>query len=202
MVTLMGRMSHMRPMGLIDVHLNSSCRAVFCRSRQTLRLLRLPQGRNPVQSGTMISPHNPFPGMNPFLEASWSDVHTQLIAYLRDELALRGLPPGLRARTEENLNVEEESIEETRSMRPDVAVMESWKLGVPPSWKPGGEERGPVALAEPKIVLREPEPERWIEITSIHGKRITVIELLSLSNKTGAGRERYAESGRPTKRPE
>jgi len=139
----------------------------------------------------MISPHNPFPGMNPFLEMNWSDVHTQLIAYIRDELALRGLPTGLRARAEESLAVEEEAADEQRIVRPDVAVLESWKQGVPPSWRPSGEERGPVVVADPKIVLREPETERWIEITSIHGKLITVIELLSLSNKTGAGRERY-----------
>jgi hypothetical protein len=102
----------------------------------------------------MISPHNPFPGMNPFLERSWSDVHTQLIAYIRDELALRGLPAGLRARAEERLSVE---------------------------------------LAIPKIVLREPGVERWIEICSEHGKLITVIELLSLANKPSPGRERYLQ---------
>jgi len=47
----------------------------------------------------MISYHNPFPGMNPFLEHRWSDVHTRLIGYIGDELARGGLPQGLRART-------------------------------------------------------------------------------------------------------
>ncbi len=141
----------------------------------------------------MVSPHNPFPGMNPFLERSWSDVHTQLIAYIRDELALRGLPAGLRARAEERLSVEEERLPESPSVRADVAVLESWKQGVPPSWQPGGQDRAPVELAIPKIVLREPGVERWIEICSEHGKLITVIELLSLANKSSPGRQRYLQ---------
>jgi hypothetical protein len=29
---------------------------------------------------------NPFPGMNPYLEQHWRDVHTTLMVYLRDQL--------------------------------------------------------------------------------------------------------------------
>ncbi len=43
---------------------------------------------------------NPFPGMNPWLEEHWGDVHTSLTTYARDQLQPR-LPPGLRARIEE-----------------------------------------------------------------------------------------------------
>lgn len=41
---------------------------------------------------THIMRTNPFPGMNPFLERHWSDVHTKLIAYIADALAEQ-LPP-------------------------------------------------------------------------------------------------------------
>jgi NDP-sugar pyrophosphorylase family protein len=30
--------------------------------------------------------NNPFPGMNPFLERYWSDVHTKLVAYIGDAI--------------------------------------------------------------------------------------------------------------------
>jgi hypothetical protein len=34
---------------------------------------------------------NPFPGMNPYLEAHWWDVHTSLVPYMRNQLQ-RNLP--------------------------------------------------------------------------------------------------------------
>ncbi len=37
---------------------------------------------------------NPFPGMNPYFERYWGDVHSTLIAYLRDQINER-LPPVL-----------------------------------------------------------------------------------------------------------
>ena len=45
----------------------------------------------------MISQNNPFPGMNPWLEPHWSDVHTRLIAYIIDALSPE-LPMDLSAR--------------------------------------------------------------------------------------------------------
>src|SRR5438105_10217308 len=51
----------------------------------------LPRGR-PMPS--------PFPGMDPYLEAHWRDIHAGLVIYARD--ALQGVLPGsLRARVEE-----------------------------------------------------------------------------------------------------
>ena len=37
---------------------------------------------------------NPFPGMNPYLEPHWGDVHASLVIYIRDQLQ-RKLPAGL-----------------------------------------------------------------------------------------------------------
>ena len=50
---------------------------------------------------------NPFPGMNPWLEEHWGDVHTRLTTYACDQLQPR-LPSGLRARIEEYVAVESE----------------------------------------------------------------------------------------------
>jgi hypothetical protein len=48
---------------------------------------------------------SPFPGMDPYLEAHWRDVHASLIIYARD--ALQGVLPGsLRARVEERVLLE------------------------------------------------------------------------------------------------
>jgi hypothetical protein len=137
----------------------------------------------------MGSTRNPFPGMNPFLEQGWSDTHTLLIGYIRDALAQGGLPAGLRARAEEFLSIDEAE-EASQSARADLALVESWREGIAPVWKPEREAPA-VALASPSLVLRESGVERWVEITTAHGRLVTVIEVLSSSNKTGPGRDRY-----------
>ncbi len=53
---------------------------------------------------------NPFPGMNPFLERYWGDAHSTLITYSRDRLN-EHLPVGLKARSQEAVAVQAESIE-------------------------------------------------------------------------------------------
>jgi hypothetical protein len=128
--------------------------------------------------------------MNPFLERGWSDTHTRLIGYICDTLAGCRLPGGLRARAEEFLMVEEPP-EDGGTARADVAVVEPWKHGQRPSW-PGGEPMAAsVALAEPEFVLRPSAIERWVEIRTADGRLVTVIEVLSPSNKCGLGRDRY-----------
>jgi hypothetical protein len=46
--------------------------------------------------------HSPFPGMDPYLEARWSDVHVKLIAFMGETIQPL-LPRDLRARGEERL---------------------------------------------------------------------------------------------------
>ncbi len=48
---------------------------------------------------------SPFPGMHPYLEARWGDVHTSLITYARDQLQ-RQMPRELRVRVEEHVTVQ------------------------------------------------------------------------------------------------
>lgn len=49
---------------------------------------------------------NPFPGMNPYLEDHWRDVHTRLTIYIADQLQER-LPADLVARAEEKVAIVE-----------------------------------------------------------------------------------------------
>src|SRR5207248_5881448 len=48
---------------------------------------------------------SPFPGMDPYLESRWSDVHTALCTGIRTALQPR-LPRGLRARAQQDVLLE------------------------------------------------------------------------------------------------
>src|SRR6185503_14836968 len=66
---------------------------------------------------------SPFPGMDPYLEAHWRDVHARLIIYASD--ALQGaLPSGLRARVEESVLLETPLGIGDHPLYPDVRVVE------------------------------------------------------------------------------
>lgn len=142
---------------------------------------------------------NPFPGMNPWLESHWGDVHTCLTTYARDQLQPQ-LPPGLRARIEEYVAVEEADVESERPrarFAPDVRVIE--RPYAPKAFR--GSATVLAALAEPVIVPRESEPETLHQIQIVDtqaGHRIvTSIEFLSLANKVGEeGREQYRKKQR------
>lgn len=136
----------------------------------------------------MASKKNPFPGMNPYLERRWPDVHTSLIGYIKDAIATN-LPDGLVARAEESIAVD--ALIEIPRYRADVHVEESWKQGVPPAWNPAAATESGVVAAEPDIILVEPLTERWVQISTPDGLIVTLIEILSPTNKTGEGRDRY-----------
>ena len=82
---------------------------------------------------------SPFPGMDPYLEAHWRDVHHRLVTYTSDFLQ-DGLPQSLRARMEERVFVEDEE-GGLRGIYPDVRVFGR------PGWRRTDE--GAVAVAEP-----------------------------------------------------
>ena len=73
----------------------------------------------------MMKQNNPFPGMNPWLQNHWSDVHTKLIAYIADALSPE-LPSALSARAEEHIALESE--DEVDTYRADVAVADDAHL--------------------------------------------------------------------------
>ena len=93
--------------------------------------------------------NNPFPGMNPFLEGSWPDVHTALIGFIREVLADE-LPMDLSARAEEEVTVGSEGEESLTRYRADVAVSAVWPAELPEVWQPSSESA--IAVADPEIV--------------------------------------------------
>lgn len=133
----------------------------------------------------MTASQNPFPGMNPYLERSWPSVHTRLIGYMADALADQ-LPPDLKADPEVGI-----VLGDGAAFQPDVAVVEPWQRGEPTAWQAGGKTIGNVAVTQPEIIQLPSFKQRWIEIRNDKGRLITVIELLSPSNKQGQGRRDY-----------
>src|SRR5882672_3901382 len=103
---------------------------------------------------------SPFPGMDPYLEAHWRDVHASLIIYARD--ALQGVLPGsLRARVEESVLLETPQGEGDHPLFPEVRVVEyASKRGLEMRLEAG------VAVAEPLLIEAEPDPatETFLEI--------------------------------------
>lgn len=129
---------------------------------------------------------NPFPGMNPYLQSHWGDVHSRFMVYACDQINDQ-LPGDLHARVEESLAVDFED-RYSRTIYPDVKVTEldrSLESGASSS----------VAVAEPIVVTipSEKRTERHIEIIDPAGGRVvTAIELLSPQNKSGRmGRRSY-----------
>jgi hypothetical protein len=133
----------------------------------------------------MASTKNPFPGMNPFFENNWTPVHTMLIGYINDEISPR-LPDDILSRPEERVLLDE--LGPGEGYRSDVAMTEVWKEGKRPAWVP--ESAFGTALAKPQILRLPEEVERWIELRTVDGRLVTVIEILSPSNKQDS-RERY-----------
>src|SRR5689334_21101692 len=102
---------------------------------------------------------NPFPGMNPWLEGYWQDVHAKLLVYACDRLNAE-LPPGLQARVDERLAIDAEP-EKPDTYVPDVAITEPWDRPAKPVLGEGGVA---VVAAEPTIVDLGRQILRHIEI--------------------------------------
>jgi hypothetical protein len=135
----------------------------------------------------------PLPGMDPWLEEHWLDVHAAAGIYLRD-LIQESLPGDLIARVEEGLTIESPD-DQTRTMRPDVRVFE------PSGGSAGGSA---TALAEAEVAQEievdedglpllydvpalDPEVLRFVAIRDAAGEErlVTSIELMSPANKNG-----------------
>lgn len=127
---------------------------------------------------------SPFPGMDPYLESRWPEVHARLIVYAANEMN-RALPNDLQASIEESLAVYAEN-EESRGIRPDLHVQEDF--GITDFSTP----ESATAVAEPVVVKRAPHPQRHVEIVGRDGRVITAIEFVSPWNKVGSrAREQY-----------
>ncbi len=138
--------------------------------------------------------NSPFPGMDPYLESRWDDVHSAILTFLKAAIQ-QNLPSPLRARTEQRLIIEEEDGEH-RTFRPDVLVAEP--AGREASGGVATLEAPPENAVEPVrlTAVDAPAKERWLKIIdSGNGNRvITVIEVLSPWNKrAGRGGEEFCE---------
>ncbi|MEO8429259.1 MAG: DUF4058 family protein [Verrucomicrobiota bacterium] len=135
---------------------------------------------------------SPFPGMDPYLETGWEDVHHRLTQYACDTLQL-SLPDDLWARVEERVFVETDA-ERKRHIVPDTFVSRVYPRPEP---QPTELKEGGLAIAEPVVFdLHDLDiTEGYIAIIDRHGGGVvTVIEFLSPTNKTGgAGQEKYLE---------
>ena len=137
-----------------------------------------------------------FPGMDPYLEQHWRDVHARLIIYACDVLQ-SNLPDDLRARVEERVFVESPEGTE-RANYPNVRIIERPRRQTVISPEAG------VAVAEPLVIhlASEPVSQGFIEIVEAgSGHRvITVIEVLSLANKVpGEGQDLYRQKQKELK---
>jgi hypothetical protein len=124
---------------------------------------------------------SPFPGMDPYLEASWSNVHVNLLVAIQAALQ-PVLPRGLRARAEEQVMLESPEGEPLARYRPDVAVVERSNRH-----SQGTSASATIPVPAPFVVrfYDDPQVERHLQIIdTANGNRvITVIEVLSPWNK-------------------
>jgi hypothetical protein len=137
-----------------------------------------------------MSPRNPLPGMNPWLEEHWGDIHHRIVLYCCDQIAQR-LPGDLFAAVEETVYISGEDLDAWR-VRPDVGVFGLETEARPAGWS------GPVTatLAKPTRIryVRQPVVEGHIEIRKFgEGEPlVTAIEVFSPTNKIDRrGRRAY-----------
>src|SRR5207244_3367746 len=76
-----------------------------CRERGGLGCLA--EHRTKCQQASSGIMRNPFPGMNPWLDEYWRDVHVSFLVYASD-LLNREIPEGMQARVDERTAFEAE----------------------------------------------------------------------------------------------
>src|SRR4051812_26102551 len=137
----------------------------------------------------------PFPGVDPWLQSVWGNVHTTVSTYVRD-LLNEQLAPGLIAVTRQRVFIEN-SVGADRSVYMDVHVIQHQRPsaggagGVAVAPPPGTSDE-PIVLEMPGDVFEQP----YIEIIDVQsgGTVVTVIEIVSPSNKrAGEGRDLYEQ---------
>jgi hypothetical protein len=132
---------------------------------------------------------SPFPGIDPFLEdpAYWSDFHATFINYWREAIA-DALPSNYEAGLRERVYLIESEPDARKLAFPDVVVTRS------ESFSPSTSGSA-VATIEPvtiPLTILEGPRETYIEILHRPDRTlVTVLELLSPTNKQEPGRTEY-----------
>lgn len=144
---------------------------------------------------------SPFPGMDPYLESYWSNVHVILLAAIQEALQPL-LPRGLRARAEEQVMLESSEGEPIARYRPDVVVVERGQRH-----PEGAATSATISVPAPYTVrfFEQSQVDRNLQIidTTDGNRVVTAIEVLSPWNKApgrsnGEYRRKlngYAEAG-------
>jgi hypothetical protein len=132
-----------------------------------------------------MSKRSPFPGMDPWLERRWGDVHLRLCGAISAALQPK-LPNGLQAVGREEVRLseldEDGEVKQSAHSYPDAAVIEVSQPEDDREVEAGG------VLTAKSIKLRRilvPPIRRWIEIidTKDRDRLITAIEVLIPGNK-------------------
>ena len=133
----------------------------------------------------------PFPGMDPYLESIWHDVHTQMVPVFRTLLTPR-LAPKYITDLSTRIVIEHlfDDLFDGRIIMPDVAVLHSTPEPVLVGASP--------AITAPSLELRTPIqlPTRLVTLhirEAATMRLVTVIELLSPVNKRGERRREYLQ---------
>lgn len=144
---------------------------------------------------------SPFPGMNPYIEGPnhWADFHHEFISTLRQAIGDRLPEPYYASVGELVMLVSPETDDRPQRREPDVLVGHAGTRRVGAE-SPGGAAAA-VAVLEPlpmaNVVFDDPHTEGYIEIRRMPaGEFVTVIELLSPTNKRGDGRGIYLQKRR------
>jgi len=134
---------------------------------------------------------SPFPGMDPYIEASggWEDFHDRMITYIGDAI-LETVPAHYSVRIQERVTSISVSEGTEKVGIADVGVSAPQNGASSGSVKSAG-----VATIEPVLIEHasyEPLTETYLEIRRRPElELVTVIEVLSPSNKEKPGREQY-----------
>lgn len=134
---------------------------------------------------------SPFPGMDPYLEVQgrWIGFHNGLVVHC-SELLNRTLPEDYVAQTDERVSlVSSDDLDGSR--RPDLTI---GREEGPPSPQPAGGTAVGTLKPTTMQVIRRPFEVRdsWVEIFHLpEMELVTVIEVLSPTNKSGSGRVEY-----------
>lgn len=143
-----------------------------------------------------------FPGMDPYLEnpCIWTDFHHSFAATMSEHLN-RSLPDDFFAQLEQRFEFgivdDEDPDEEVTRYFPDVSVNE-------PEWSGGG---GTAVIEQPRAIMSPSEEwdvevkmhkHLFVEVREGSGSHrlVTLIEILSPSNKRGKDREAYTKKQR------
>ena len=133
---------------------------------------------------------SPFPGMDPYLEdpAFWPDFHQRFNTYWCDAVA-NTLPDNYEVRIEERVNLVEIPADTIKLIRPDLAISQGHPLSNDPHKVSGVATLEPVSI--PLEYLDE-EVESYLQILHRPDRTlVTVLELLSPTNKVDPGRTDY-----------